>query len=435
MAGIEPDYDTNGQVAFRRRLYEAYRTRLRSGADVASWSATPSNASAVETFVAYLRGDVLPRDPSNRARFVLDEISRLDADDGEFEQIAAYWRTGDPIVDPVLVDRCRFGLQHYKGDHQDEVAANARALTAVANHIGASFSAEVADALQRPVDYIPIKAQWTPQVPRADLLVDWRIGGRGRPGIRIWIDERGMSIGASAPRASSKKDGWNVDAPPILFRHRIEGFEPMRSRRSNIDGDDGYFGGQAGDVIYARWFQPDELVGLDLRTATVDAARAVRPFIEDLLAAGAQQQQRSEPSPPMPEAAPPTPVAPTSPSPLEATPPEAPPRIEVPRALWVDALLASTPYREQMARIRRSNLDDERVAATLSLLHARQGVATFAAIANATGQSASRIGGFLAVLAQCLNGLGDTVMVVDPATAEARLDERMLCELFGVPSV
>lgn len=100
-------------------------------------------------------------------------------------------------------------------------------------------------------------------------------------------------------------------------------------------------------------------------------------------------------------------------------------RVDVPDAPFVSELLASTWWLER-ATVDRSRLDESRVRAVFAALHAGGGVATFDAIAAATGLPVGRVSGLLAALAKKLNHRGDAVLVADPELREARLDVELL---------
>lgn len=72
----------------------------------------------------------------------------------------------------------------------------------------------------------------------------------------------------------------------------------------------------------------------------------------------------------------------------------------------------------------------DRVRATLAVLAARGGVASFAVVAQSTGLSPSRVQGFLPNLAKVLNVDGYGVLEVDQPGQEVRLNEQLLVEQF-----
>lgn len=111
---------------------------------------------------------------------------------------------------------------------------------------------------------------------------------------------------------------------------------------------------------------------------------------------------------------------------------EAPTRIDVPLAPWIGELLGSSVYTERVGALRRLKLDDGRVATALSLLHDRDGMASFTSMSQALGIPLSRVSGFLAVLAQCLNVDGAQVLQIDARAREARFDESLLFDSFGM---
>lgn len=101
-----------------------------------------------------------------------------------------------------------------------------------------------------------------------------------------------------------------------------------------------------------------------------------------------------------------------------------------PAAPWIDALIDSEIYAVQLGAISRTKPPEDRVRATLGVLHARGGVASFAVIAQATGMPNGRVPGFLAILGRALNVDGFGVLTIDANAQEARLDEALLVTQF-----
>lgn len=101
-----------------------------------------------------------------------------------------------------------------------------------------------------------------------------------------------------------------------------------------------------------------------------------------------------------------------------------------PAAPWIDALIDSEIYTVQLGASSRTKPPEDRVRATLGVLHARGGVASFAVIAQATGMPLGRVPGFLAILGRVLNVDGFGVLTIDATAQEARLDEGLLVTQF-----
>lgn len=116
--------------------------------------------------------------------------------------------------------------------------------------------------------------------------------------------------------------------------------------------------------------------------------------------------------------------------PAEAPAVDATAPVAVAAAPWLDELLASENYGVQLGSLGRAKPPEDRVRATLDVLHTRGGVASFAVIAQETGQPMVRISGFLSVLTRLLNVDGYAVLTVDNSAEEARLDENLLLTQF-----
>lgn len=105
----------------------------------------------------------------------------------------------------------------------------------------------------------------------------------------------------------------------------------------------------------------------------------------------------------------------------------------LPQAPWADELFASQTYKDQLKPLSRGNLKEADVRATLAAVYARGGTASFAAIADATGQPAVRIPGMVAMLERLLNIDGFGVFTTDRSAQEVRLDEGLLLTQFLDP--
>lgn len=192
-------------------------------------------------------------------------------------------------------------------------------------------------------------------------------------------DEALVPLAVFSPIGTERPTGWDLvaDAPPSWWDLAIAGepeaaAEPApapkkRARKAPAEGQGELFGGGA-----------SELVADAVADATTSAA-------SDAVPAGAQ-------------------------------------------APWMAALEGSEVYRIQLGAIPRGRPDDGRIRAALGALHARGGVASFAAVGAATGMPAARVPGFLATLARVLNVDGFGVLTVDPNAQEARLDEQLLID-------
>lgn len=101
-----------------------------------------------------------------------------------------------------------------------------------------------------------------------------------------------------------------------------------------------------------------------------------------------------------------------------------------PTAPWINDVLSSEIYAVQLGAAGRTKPPEDRVRASLGVLHRRGGVANFAVIAQATGMPLGRVAGFVAILARVLNVDGFGVLTVDNTAQEVRLDEQLLHTQF-----
>jgi hypothetical protein len=99
---------------------------------------------------------------------------------------------------------------------------------------------------------------------------------------------------------------------------------------------------------------------------------------------------------------------------------------------WIDRLLGSEVWKAQRGAAGRARLDEARVRNVLSVLHRRGGVAPFPALTAGAEIPASRLDGFLAVLARVLNVDGYVALDVDVRAREVRLEVAILAQQFEI---
>ena len=241
---------------------------------------------------------MLPEDwpDVNSGNFYLryvDWIMNLDNDFNRFQKVAGWWANSHnkPVfLEQVLVDRCAFGSEdHPEQDRRNNTAA----MVSISEYYGRELKDELAEAVG--CELKPAKSEGT---FRKDIWVDWRsqnweisssdLGLSGpdwaQAGIsfRLWINNRGAGIGIR-PRLGI--EGWfNRAAEAMDSIEGVEGFR-MLANQGSPHGEDVGLAGRAGGFFYARWYEPDELADLDLRQELVDAAIALQPVRESLIAA------------------------------------------------------------------------------------------------------------------------------------------------------
>ncbi|GGB86616.1 hypothetical protein N798_04080 [Knoellia flava TL1] len=206
----------------------------------------------------------------------------LDGDPIRFEQVAAWWADTQPVViDEVLCDRAALREGANKAhDDPEQYRANARALVAVAHHIGASLEARVAESAGRTLKWNKPALMWDGVWPRGDLWVDWRVPTSYGLAVRVWLNGRGLAIGL---RPYPDGDAGGTERVlKLLESHPLPGYEVLASGGSRIGKDVGFIGGGSGEVIYARWFGREALGSLDAVNQVLQTARDVAPLIAEL---------------------------------------------------------------------------------------------------------------------------------------------------------
>lgn len=229
-------------------------------------------------YLEFATGTPLPAPPDDRYRAYVELVGELDDDLDRFERVVSWWdRTKPVVVDPVLVDRCAFGEDPTAMDHGD-LARNAAALVRFARHLRELVS-EVEAAVGRPLQARAPGVEWQEGRPRSDTWTDWT-DGRSGPGIRVWINHRGLAVGL---KPGLVRPGWYDEAAVEIDRFPLTGFEKMSARGSRHGVDVGFIGGSSGEFVYSRWFDRDQLAEIDLRAEVIDTATQLRPALDALV--------------------------------------------------------------------------------------------------------------------------------------------------------
>lgn len=147
-------------------------------------------------FIEYCTGTYLPSssEPADRYLRLLEAIRAFDNDIERFHQVRSmYIRKNHALLDSVLVDRCRFGLN--RDIDPAALLANADALVAVSRHIGETLRDEVSEASGIDLKYKKLPRMWNQDGPgRSDLWVDWRLPVEPKgPAIRVWVNQIGRA--------------------------------------------------------------------------------------------------------------------------------------------------------------------------------------------------------------------------------------------------
>ena len=249
-------------------------------------------------FLELMTGQPLPDPPRERYLRFVDLAAEIDEDPGRFLVTADWWEKRTPVfLHRVLVDRCA------SWDSEDPIDArwgNADVLIVAAEYLGPALEKDVSDVLavqdhQIRVGGLPARG-WTPTFPREDLWVDWVI--KEYPfGLRLWINYRGAAIAVS-PYQWRGWRGWFNEAASICKDIEVDGFRMMAGRSSH--GEDMGFFGSAGSFVYGRWYEPDQLAGLDLRAEVREVTAAAGPVFEALIEAAKKRKQGTEDTPEVP---------------------------------------------------------------------------------------------------------------------------------------
>lgn len=233
-------------------------------------------------YLGYCTGTADYDDQGARYAELYHFAMELDGDPLRFEQVAAWWADARPVViDEALCDRAALREAASKSDDDPELyRVNARALVTVAQHIGVSLEAQVAEAMGRTLKWHKPALTWDGVWPRGDLWVDWRVPNTYGLAVRAWLNGRGLAMGL---RPYPDGDAGGTErAVKLLESHPLPGYEVLAGGGSRIGKDVGFIGGGSGEVIYARWFDRDALGSLDFATEVLRTARDVAPLIAEL---------------------------------------------------------------------------------------------------------------------------------------------------------
>lgn len=230
-------------------------------------------------YLEFATGIPLPVPPDERYRAYAELVGELDDDLDRFERVVSWWdRTKPLVLDPVLVDRCAFG-EDPTGMSYDDLARNAAALVRFGRHVR-DLVTEVETATGRPLQARAPGLDWKVGRPRSDAWTDWT-DGRSGPGIRVWVNHKGMAIGL---KPGLIRSGWYDEAAEEIDRFPLPGFQKMAARGARHGVDVGFIGGASGEFVYGRWFDRERLAEIDLRTEVVDTAVQLRPALDALIA-------------------------------------------------------------------------------------------------------------------------------------------------------
>ena len=230
-------------------------------------------------YLEFCTGSVEHADQGDRYTELYRFAMNVDGDPLHFEQVARWWADERPVIlDEVLCDRAvlREGAEQ-RGDDPEVYRGNARALVAVAQHIGVSLEAAVSEAAGRTLKAHKPSLMWDGTWPRGDLWVDWRVPGTYGLAVRVWLNGHGVAIGLR-PYLDGEA-GATERAVEVIRGRELPGYEVLAGGRSRIGRNAGFIGGGTGEVTYARWFDRGALDSLDVAAEVMRTARDVAPLI------------------------------------------------------------------------------------------------------------------------------------------------------------
>ena len=256
--------------------------------DRANW---PVAWESALKFIEYCTSEDLPptSDPADRYQRYLQAVQEFDDDVERFERVAVWWSETKPaFLDPVLIDRCRFGLDRVLDSAA--LRANADALVGASILMGESLCSSVAEASSLKLRIVPPPRDWTTERGRSDLWVDWRLPTEPNRGvaIRLWVNHRGAAIGLRIGHSSPWTELGSSLEPLLPL-----GFEQFKvARLSDFDldfksasGRERGFIGPNGELFYGRWYEPEVWAARDLRAEAVSVTKALKPMLDVVMQA------------------------------------------------------------------------------------------------------------------------------------------------------
>ena len=260
-------------------------------------------------FIEYCTGTTLPSssEPADRYLRFLEAIRAFDDDIERFHQVRSmYIRKNHVLLDSVLVDRCRFGLN--RGIDSAALLANADALVAVSRHIGEELRDSVSEVSGIDLKYKKLPRKWDQSGKgRSDLWADWRLPVEPEgPAIRIWVNHNGAAVGlrtSHLSRWTNLKTSLEALRPPgfeefkVMRLSDLQSSDGDRGGAAESDGETFYepsggvglrpgrpgFVGATGDLFYGKWYEPEALSGLDLRAEVVSVTEALGPMLDAVM--------------------------------------------------------------------------------------------------------------------------------------------------------
>ena len=289
------------QIEFSRRWYQAHVRRAEADPDyfrmqqseAQRGSRADGPGSSAYRFLEFTTGQQLPTSPAERDVRFAELVAELDDDADRFERVASWWDEKKPtFLDPVLVDRCEFGINTREQKGRDLLKSNADAMVAIADYLGPALVEDMSRASGHRLKTWKLPVYWVGNWGRPDLWVDWRVAGEGLAeiGLRLWLSHKGAALGVMP--GWGIRPGWKVEAEEVISSTPVDDFRVI----DRGDADDMEFYGRPGSFIYGCPYRPDKLADLDLRAEAVEVAAAARPVLDALIS----RAQTGDPPPPPP---------------------------------------------------------------------------------------------------------------------------------------
>ncbi len=244
-------------------------------ADHQQWPVLWASAAAYVEFVA---GEPLPADPVDRYAAFMERVAELTTDHAELEMVAAWWQSTRAVtVDEVLTDRCGVAIDT-TGSTRRQRDANNRALAAVASYWANQLTDEVSAAIGRSLSPDRAPAVGTDDPIASPFVVTLLPTPATGVGFQVRLNRRGLAIGIGVAGPKPHDRARAVLTGATFHRCRL-------LTTAELAGDSGSsMGSPAGELVYGRWFERDELAAVDLRQETTAVAATLQPLFDELLA-------------------------------------------------------------------------------------------------------------------------------------------------------
>lgn len=206
-------------------------------------------------FLAASTGIEFSGSPAKRYLAFVDLVAELDNDCERFARVSSWWAESRPVfLDPVLVDRCDYGIHNRNEESIDDLKSNADAMVAIADYLGRELVEDLSEAAGRRLGTGRLPALWTSGGwGRPDLWIDWKAEGaeKRKTALRLWITHKGAAIGVMPGWAKGEK----TKAQEVIESSQVAGFRIIERG----DKEDMELYGSTGSFFYGRSYRRDDL--------------------------------------------------------------------------------------------------------------------------------------------------------------------------------